>query len=233
MSRRFLTNCPLSAGPVRLEGAEAHHLAHVMRLGVGETVTLFDGADSEARATITAISAGAVDLLVQDFSRTQSEVDFPLTLAAAVPKGDRFAWLIEKATELGVRRFVPLITERSIVDPGPGKLDKMRRTIVEASKQCGRNRLMELSAPVPWAEFVKSEVSAAQAWVADPGGAPFDFMRTAADPVVAAIGPEGGFTEAELELAVQAGAKLLSLGPRVLRIETAALALAALFTACR
>jgi len=234
MSRRFLTKGPLAAGPVRLEGAEAHHLAHVLRLGVGERVTLFDGADVEALATITGITAGVVDLTIDELFSARGETAFPLTLASAVPKGDRFAWLIEKATELGVRRFVPLITERSVVDPGDGKLEKMRRTIAEASKQCGRTRLMELASPVPWATFVQVELPATQAWIADPTGAPFQISRIAVDgPVVAAIGPEGGFTDAELELASRAGAKLVSLGPRVLRIETAGLALAALITSCR
>jgi 16S rRNA (uracil1498-N3)-methyltransferase len=234
MSRRFLTNCPLTAGVIRLEGAEAHHLAHVMRLTIGEMVTLFDGQDLEAQATITGIAGGKVDLAIQELRGAQCETVFPLILAAAVPKGDRFAWLIEKATELGVQRFIPLITERSVVDPGEAKLDKMRRTIVEASKQCGRTRLMELATPLPWTAFVNSEFAAAQAWVAHPGGAPIETRTFAVDgPIVVAIGPEGGFTDAELDRAAKAGANLLSLGPRVLRIETAALALAARITTCR
>jgi 16S rRNA (uracil1498-N3)-methyltransferase len=151
---------------------------------------------------------------------------------------------------LGVRRFIPLVTSRSVVLPGEGKLDKMRRTIVEASKQCRRTRLMELSAPLTWPDFIAreiarkiarkiasetaSELAPASAWVAHPSGGPLEFTNELpTGPTVLAVGPEGGFTDDELELAVQAGAKLISLGPRVLRIETAALALAAAFTVYR
>ncbi len=142
--------------------------------------------------------------------------------------------MIEKATELGVRRFVPLITSRSVVIPGEGKLDKMRRTIVEASKQCRRTRLMELAAPIEWPEFAARELATASAWVAHPSGPPLEIMsQPSPGPIVVAIGPEGGFTDPELELAVKHGANLVSLGPRVLRIETAALALAAALTVYR
>ena len=81
---------------------------------------------------------------------------FPLVLASAVPKGDRFDWLVEKATELGVERLIPLVTERSVVEPGPAKLTRLRRTIIEASKQCRRNRLMVLDPPTRWTELVGS-----------------------------------------------------------------------------
>ena len=231
MPRRFFVTGPLTKDTARLEGAQAHHLIHVLRIDVGQNVTLFNGGDVEAAAQVTAIKNGAVELAVFELRPATTESPIELVLAAAVPKGDRFTWLIEKATELGVRRFVPLITSRSVVVPGEGKLDKMRRTIVEASKQCGRTRLMELAAPRAWPEFVANELSAGSGWVAHPSGAPFEFARQLSPgPVVTAVGPEGGFTDAELELAARAGASLVSLGPRVLRIETAALALAAAFT---
>ena len=218
----------------RLDGDQAHHLIHVLRIGIGQTVTLFDGGDVEASAEVKGIKNGAVELTVRELRAATTEPSIELVLAAAVPKGDRFGWLIEKATELGVRRFVPLITSRTVVIPGEGKLDKMRRTIVEASKQCGRTRLMELAAPLAWPDFVARELSAGSAWVAHPSGATFNFAgELPPGPVVTAVGPEGGFTDAELELAARAGATLISLGPRVLRIETAALALAAAFTICR
>jgi len=110
----------------------------------------------------------------------------------------------------------------------------MRRTIVEASKQCRRTRLMELSAPIAWPDFVTRELSAGSACVAHHAGQRLAFTNELPPgPIVTAVGPEGGFTDAELELAVNAGAKLISLGERVLRIETAALAMAAAFTICR
>jgi 16S rRNA (uracil1498-N3)-methyltransferase len=197
---------------------------------VGDIVTLFDGSGACATARVTELGAGLVQLTV-DEPQTDSNGDPEIILAAAVPKGERFAWMIEKATELGVTRFVPLITERSVVVPGEGKLEKMRRTIIETSKQCGRNRLMTLETPVVWPEFVTTLLGPAAGRVADPAGEPFEPVGTDSSvPRVAAAGPEGGFTAAELELAVVAGARLVSLGPRILRIETAALALAALMT---
>src|SRR5207248_2156768 len=118
--------------------------------------------------------------------------------------------------------------------PGAGKLEKMRQTIVTASKQCGRSRLMEIEAPRGWRDFVNHEFPDGEAIVAHPSGDAWDFnardfKAQAPRPIVLGVGPEGGFTPAELELASEKGARLLSLGPRVLRIETAALALAALF----
>lgn len=234
MRKRFFVKELLAEKPVRLEGAEAHHLMNVLRIDIGHRVTLFDGEGFEAAAEVIDIKNGAVDLKILELCSVNTELPFELILASAVPKGDRFAWLIEKATELGVRRFIPLITSRSVVDPGTGKLDKMRRTIVEASKQCRRTRLMELSAPLAWPDFVAGEISTTSAWVAHPSGPPLEFSgEIPSNPIVMAVGPEGGFTDAELELAVHKGARLISLGPRVLRIETAALALAAAFTVCR
>lgn len=229
MPRRFFFPGPLKTGRLRLDGAEAHHLVHVLRISAGQNVTFFDGLGTEARAEVTAITEGGVELNVGELQSADTESTVDLTLAAAVPKGDRFDWLIEKATELGVRRFVPLVTHRSVVNPGEGKLDKMRRTIVEASKQCGRSRLMELAPPSSWLEFVERDFSAAECWVADPAGEAFQMSAVfMAAPVVVAVGPEGGFTDGELELATKAGARLVSLGSRILRIETAALAAAAL-----
>lgn len=234
MSRRFFVRVPLRAGTMHLTGAEAHHLVRVLRIGVGQNVVLFDGGDFEAPAEVAAVTDGTVELTVQELRASCTESSVELVLATAVPKGDRFGWLVEKATELGVRTLVPLVTERSIVNPGEGKLEKMRRTIVEASKQCRRSRLMELTEPMEWPEFLAHEPAGGPVWVAHPAGVAFDAAHVpATGRIVAAVGPEGGFTEGEVELAVGCGAGLVSLGPRVLRIETAALALAAVITGFR
>lgn len=234
MSRRFFVPGPLRPGLLRLEGSEAHHLVRVLRIGLGQSVVLFDGGEIEAQADVTNIDADGVEFAVHEPQTARTEPAVELVLAAAVPKGDRFAWLVEKAVELGVRRLVPLVTARSVVVPGAGKLEKMRRTIIAASKQCGRTRLMELSDPIAWAEFLACDLNEGHTWVAHPAGSTWD---AALVPVtgcaVGAVGPEGGFTDAEIDLAASRGARLISLGPRVLRIETAALTLAALFTTCR
>src|SRR6516164_6979704 len=118
MPRRFFVTGPLVTGPRRLEGAEAHHLIHVLRIGVGESITLFDGSGIEGLSELTVIADAFVEVVVRELRAAGTESAVSVVLAAAVPKGDRFGWLVEKATELGVQRFVPLIAERSVVLPG-------------------------------------------------------------------------------------------------------------------
>lgn len=231
---RFFLPQSFDAPMVRLAGDEARHLSRVLRLKAGDEVILFDGRGGEAQARISTIAADGVELSVLERSTGVEPARLRLTLATAVPKGERFDWLVEKATELGVDRLVPIITTRSVVHPGPGKLDRLRRTIVAASKQCGRSRLMELTEPIAWQELVEREFKGDRvALVADPSGEkpPWD-ARSGPLETIVVIGPEGGLTPNELESAVAAGARLISLGPRILRIETAALAAAALAT-CR
>lgn len=232
MSRRFFVRQSLASDSVRLEGAETRHLSRVMRFQPGDLVTLFDGQGVEAEARITSVTENLVELSILSRTDDAHRPLVELTLATAVPKGERFDWLVEKSVELGVTRIVPLITARSIVNPGAGKLERLRRTIVEASKQCGRSRLMELAEPVHWNSFVSRDQSSAALLIADPSGEPAAITIAATSkPLVVAIGPEGGFTPAELEQATQSGARLISIAPWILRIETAAIAFAALIAA--
>jgi len=156
-----------------------------------------------------------------------------LTLAVALPKGDRQKWLVEKATELGVTRLIPLVTERGVAQPTEAALERLRRSVIEASKQCGRNRLMEIGAPCAASECFAQASAEAIHIVADPTGESLvaqSWSRragTTATPMIAAVGPEGGFTPEEVAAAQVAGWRLVSLGSRVLRVETAAIALAA------
>ena len=146
-----------------------------------------------------------------------------------LPKGDRQRWLVEKAVELGVARLVPLETDRSTVEARGDKLD---RYVIEASKQCGRNRLMAIAPPQTWGEWLATGSAAhARRWIADPTGVPLDFVECALPrETYAAVGPEGGLTPEELTAARAAGWQIIALGPRILRIETAAISLAALLT---
>ena len=156
-----------------------------------------------------------------------------LTIATAVPKGDRFDWLIEKATELGVSQLIPLTTSRSVVDPRTSKLDKLRQTVVAACKQSGRNHLMEIGSVTSWPDFIRQFVPDHTVLIAHPQGE----LLESIEPVLAnqektllvAIGPEGGFSDVEIQLALRAGAKAIQLGSKILRIETAAIGLAAKF----
>jgi 16S rRNA (uracil1498-N3)-methyltransferase len=139
--------------------------------------------------------------------------------------------LVEKLTELGVAAFVPLRTARSIVHPDSTRLEKLQRYVIEASKQCGRNVLMEVTPVTPWQDYCTRQDSPAMRLVAHPGSN--DDLVSAIIPqsggMAFAVGPEGGFTEHEISLALSHGWRAVSLGPRLLRIETAAIALAARF----
>jgi 16S rRNA (uracil1498-N3)-methyltransferase len=233
MSERFFVDNPITTKQAVLRGPEAHHLLHVMRAKVGEEVTLFDGAGSEFAARVMHLGKAQVELQVLSSTVVDRESSIELTLAVALPKGDRQRWLVEKAVELGVTRIVPLSTNRSVAEASAAALDRLRRTVVEASKQCGRNRLLEIGAPQDWRQAVQSLSPQGVRILADPGGKPLGTFwppseNTAAlPPMVAAIGPEGGFTAEEINLALAAHWFSASLGPRILRVETAALAIAA------
>ena len=226
MSDRFFFDGPLSRGDVTLEGPEAHHLVAVRRFAAGGTVTLFNGDGHEYPAVVVDVGRKRVMLHVNGVESPDRELGYSLHIAAALPKGDRGDFLIEKLTELGATDFTPLLAERSVVKADDGKVDKLRRAVIEASKQCGRNVLMRVHAPARWMDWCARQTG--RRLIAHPGGTadrPIPRPRGA----TVAVGPEGGFTDAEVGLAVATGWERLSLGPRILRVETAALAVAVLF----
>lgn len=226
MAERFYVNCPFSPGTVELDGPEAHHLATVCRLRPGDAVCLFNGDGHEYPAVISRIERRRVSLEVGAAETPNRELPFRLEVAAPLPRGDRAQFLVEKLTELGATAFVPLKTARSVVKPDEAKRDKLQRYVIEASKQCGRNVLMEVHAPVEWLEYCRRDTLPPQKVLAHPGIEGGWTGEPAA--VAAAVGPEGGFTDEEVEAARSAGWRVVGLGPRILRIETAGLALATL-----
>ena len=214
----------------QLEGDEARHLAKVRRVAVGADVEIFNGRGLAAVAEVMQIARDRVTLAVRHRAPALLSAPVRLTLATAIPKGERFDWLIEKATELGVDRVVPLMTERSTVDPRTAKLDRLRRSIIEASKQCRRNTLMALEDPITWNRWISQVGSiTTHRWIAHPGGSTaWNTVRLDGDTTVAvAIGPEGGLTDEELTLARSHGWAEIDLTATILRIETAGLAVAA------
>lgn len=225
MADRFFCLEPPTEGRIALRGEEVRHLARVRRLGVGDEVEIFDGRSTLSyRARVEAVSGDRAELLVLGEPVLGREPVRSLTLGVAVPKGDRFDWLVEKAVEVGVTRLVPLLTKRSVVNPRPNKLAKQRRAIIESSKQCGRNRLMELASPTPLARFLEAERGSVRL-LGHPDGpmVPEWPLPSAGQAVTLAIGPEGGFTPEEVQAALSTGWRTVSLGPTILRIETAAI----------
>lgn len=223
MAERFHVNRELGLGPVTITGPEAHHLAAVCRLRPGDAVRLFNGDGREYPGRITDVSKRDVTVEVLSIDAPRRELPFALHIASALPKGDRASVLVEKLTELGVTRFTILSTQRSVVVPRDAKVEKLQRQVIEASKQCGRNVLMEVESPRSWADFIRDSALPHRRLIAHPGGGTILPIR---EDIVAAIGPEGGFTEEEVRLATDAGWGTVGLGPRILRVETAALALA-------
>ncbi len=246
MSERFFVTQPITTGEVTLTGPEAHHLIHVMRGHVGQQVVLFDGLGHEAVAEITAIQKKAAVLRIVEPRSISRELPVAVTVASPLPKGDRERFLIEKLTELGVTAFVPLITRRTVVYPDENAVNRLRRIVIEASKQCGRNHLMEVTAPYPWEKLIAEPRDRVITLFAHPFSGERDGPpRSAADDhtsglpagvaallaserVLLAVGPEGGLTPEEVGQAVATGWIQVDLGPRILRVETAAIVLATL-----
>jgi 16S rRNA (uracil1498-N3)-methyltransferase len=233
MSDRFFISPPVDGAAVTLTGPEAHHLAHVLRAKAGDTVSLFDGSGREFMARINSIKKHAIELTIEEQRMVNRESTVSLALAVALPKGERQRWLIEKVVELGVARLVPLVTNRGVAQPVDAALVRLRRAVVEASKQCGRNRLMEIAEPCRIDDLILNTPSSQLRLIAHPGGQPLREIwplsesAGAIHQMVAAVGPEGGFTDEEAAIAKNAGWITASLGLRILRIETAAIAIAA------
>ena len=211
----------LDAAPV-IEGPGAHYLLHVMRQRPGDPLLLFDDRSGEWLGVIA--DAGKRSLTVRIERRTRAREAVPdLWLCFAPVKKARLDWIIEKATELGIARLQPVITERTIVERV--KRERLEAQIVEACEQCGRTALPVLAEPVKLPQMLKTWPGERALLFADEaGGAPLD---AAGAPAPAAIltGPEGGFTERERDLLLAIPAvRRLALGPRILRAETAALA---------
>jgi 16S rRNA (uracil1498-N3)-methyltransferase len=229
MSARFFTTDALSLGDYTLEGPEAHHLAAVRRFNTGDRVTLFNGDGSEYQAEVLSIHKKSVVLQISEVTSIARELKYPLVVASALPKADRADFLIEKLTELGVSHFIPLLTERSIVRPKQVIVEKLHRAVIEASKQCGRNTLMMVESPSNWQDLLeRTDLPRIRMVLHQDSGA--NALTKPAEGTIVAIGPEGGFTPEEVEAARQAGWKTHSLGPRILRVETAALAAATLLS---
>jgi 16S rRNA (uracil1498-N3)-methyltransferase len=234
MSNRYFSDELLSLGRVVLSGSEAHHLIHVMRATPGSQVTLFDGGGDEFPSVVERVGRSEVELTTLSREPVDRELPFTLILGVALPKGDRQKWLIEKAVELGVTRIVPLRTMRGVAQPVDQAISRLRRAVVEASKQCGRNRLLQIDEPQQWSEYVKNAQGVSCRLLAHPGADrgwagifPKNEETSSPGEIRLAVGPEGGFADEEVSMAVAAGWHAIDLGPRILRVETAALFLAA------
>lgn len=222
LPRLFVDEVLAEGAGLRLEGAAANYLGNVLRLQAGAQVKLFDDRTGEWLAEISEAGRKRVALTVGRRLRAREAVPDLWLLFAPVKRG-RIDWLVEKATELGVARLVPVLTGRTVVDRL--NLQRLRAHSIEAAEQCERTALAELAEPAKLDAVLKDWPQERRLYFADEGGGEPLAGAASAGPAAILIGPEGGFTEAEREaVRALAQAQPVSLGPRILRADTAALA---------
>ena len=232
-------HCDNITEPVtELSGSEAHHLASVCRLGKAESVELFDGAGTLATAVVEKATSKSVLLKVVNLEKTKKPDKPEVVIAVSCPKGERFDWLISKCTELGVDRIVPVIFERTVKQPkNPKVQQRWEKIAISSCKQCRRLFLPAINQPMSLdktIEVLKEQYSGAKFYVGSLDRERNSIVDESVDcDVVCFIGPEGGITESEKALLENCRAKFVRLTSTVLRVETAALAFAAVLTARR
>ncbi len=222
LPRLFVREALAEGAGVELGGSQANYLGNVMRLRIGDQLLLFDGNSGEWLASVAASGKKRMALSVERRPREPEEVP-DLWLAFAPVKRTQTDWLVEKATELGVARLVPVMTRRTIAERV--KLERLEAIAIEAAEQCGRTRLPAIAEPVSLAQLLAARDAERRLYFADEGGgeAAADVFRPG--PALILTGPEGGFADDErMLIRAAANAIPISLGPRILRAETAALA---------
>ena len=217
--RLYVADAQLERGAeVRLDAARSHRLRSVLRLRPGDGLAVFDGSGGEWEASVASVEAEGVALRIGEPLEALPEPPAAVTLLCAFPRGQRGDWIVEKATELGVAAITPLASDRSVMQPGAGRIERWRRIAIEAAEQCGRASLPALGGEPP---------AGALRLIADPGAAQtvaeaIASVAPAPAAVAVYIGPEGGWTAEERERLIADGALPVNLGPRRLRVETAA-----------
>jgi 16S rRNA (uracil1498-N3)-methyltransferase len=227
LPRLFVRTALSDGAHVELDAGQANYLGNVMRLGEGAEVLLFDGRSGEWLGRVAEAGKKRMALMVE--RQTREPEDIPdVWLAFAPVKRAQTDWLVEKATELGAAKLIPVMTQRTIAERV--KLERLEAIAIEAAEQCGRTRLPEIAQPVSLAQLLKEEGRTLY-FADEAGGEP---VASAFRPGAATIltGPEGGFTDEErAKIRAVEDAVPISLGPRILRAETAALASLAAYMA--
>ena len=244
MTRRRFYAPPEAFAPdvksATLSTEETRHLRDVLRLKHGDEVYVFDGAGREFRGEVRSISRDSTDIdVIAEVTHTCPESPLDLALAVTLLKGEKFDLVVQKATELGVTSLVPIITSRADVkiksdDDSERKVSRWQRIALEATKQCGRALLMKIEAPISFAQLINQPAKAGEDrfMFAEREGVSFETALQALtnrpDKVTALIGSEGGFSDEEIAQARHSDWKIVTLGGRIMRAETAAIAIAAL-----
>ncbi len=234
MHRFFVSPNILAVSPVTLTGDQAHQIRRVLRLQPGDRVILLDGEGWAYEAQLIAVSSRDVRLTVVSRAKACGEPPVHITLYQAVLKGERFSWALQKGTEVGVSAFVPLVCERSVIDDlqvVEGKRDRWQRIIQEAAEQCGRGYVPDLLPAQLLRQAVKAPAQEGALRLIPWEGERVTPLREALSGcnlndglhIELFVGPEGGFTDVEVDWARRHGVQPVTLGPRILRAETAGL----------
>jgi 16S rRNA (uracil1498-N3)-methyltransferase len=227
---RFVIAQPAGLGEAVALGPEEAKHARVRRLNVGAPVALFDGRGASYVGRLESLTrAHAVVRIVDALPAGDGESPLDLVLAVATLKADRFEWLIEKATELGVRRIQPFTSTYTVARPSGDRRARWRQIALAAAKQCGRSAVPEIGGPEPFTTVMAIPAALRLLFAEDGSGEPLTTAAAVAPSgVLAIVGGEGGFTAEELAAARRSGCRCIDLGPRILRAETAALTAIAL-----
>ncbi len=223
-------HCDVRLGPgaqFALAPESAQHVSKALRLKVGDALTVFDGRGGEFEAVIQRIDRERVDVKVGAARDVERESALSIGLAQGLPEADKMDWIVQKAVELGVAWIQPLECERSVVrlsgERAARREAHWRRVAVAACEQSGRNRIPEVRPTLGFRNWIATPGEMPR-WMLHPEGAPLASHAPPASAFELLVGPEGGFSERERELALARGCEALGLGPRVLRTETAPLA---------
>lgn len=230
MRRFYASPEQFKSDVIVLNEDETRHLRDVLRLREGAEVRVFDGAGKEFSCVVESISKRETALRIKsERAPSAPESDLNLTLAVALLKNEKFDLVVQKATELGVARLVPLTTKRADVKikdakDAVKKLERWRKIALEAAKQSGRAKLMTIENPANFEDFVESENQGARILFAERGGTDFSGIAASGE-IVAVVGAEGGWETTEIEKARDSGFQIITFGGRILRAETAAIAI--------
>jgi len=227
MPRIWVSSAELDGPSVTLEGEAHRYLARVLRVQSGDAVDLFDGRGLEVGATVTSVGPRDLTLALGERRRMPLPDAPPVTLLQGLPRAERMDLIVQKATELGAARVVPVRTARTAAGQ-QARLDRWERIAREAARQCGRPELLEIAPLLPLVEASEGLAPGGArvvAWEEAPGAPALHALVPAKPSSVAVLsGPEGGLTHDEVALATSAGFEIATLGPRILRTETAAIA---------
>ena len=243
MSRFFITDKDnVSPGNITIAGEEVNHIKNVLRCKKGDILVLCDGNGTDFKVRIDSIKQGQIVTTVVDVSKNFMEPPIDITLFQGIPKGDKMEFIIQKTVELGVKKIVPVVTERTVLkldckEDREKKRTRWQKISLEAAKQCDRGIVPEIEVPISFKESLKyfdsfdftlvpyenEEHKTIKSFIKEIKSGKIN-IKTAG----LFIGPEGGFSEEEVNLAVKSGGTLVTLGPRILRTETAGLVVLAI-----